>query len=442
MNLKNKKTASNCFAFLIFLIVTSSSLLQAQQIIAGPMLGYNTMREVAVWVQMDEEAEVYLAVEPVDTSGKLLQGFSIKTDNQKANTATLISPLLEPGTSYSAQVYANDKALGKKIFFTTQSLWQWRKPAPDFSFLAGSCLYINESEYDRPGTPYGANYGILEKMAGEKADFMVWLGDNNYLREVDWNSRQGIYHRYTHSRGLPELQSLLKTMHHYAIWDDHDYGPNDSDWTYWNKDITREAFTDFWANPNYGVAGLKGTTGTFSWNDCQFFLLDNRWDRSPEQSDGTILGAAQIKWLIDALRYSQASFKFICVGGQFLSDFQGFENHANFTKERQYIIDQLDKYEIKGVIFLNGDRHHSEISRMETKAGQVYYDITSSPLTSGSYDHSDESNHFRVPETIIDVRSYAQIKVFGAIDRKCQVLFKGVDGETLVNHLLDFGEEE
>jgi len=426
--------------FYSIVIIFSAQFLHAQKVIAGPMLGYNTMREAAIWVQTDQEAELYLAIQTSDLPVKLFQSQPVKTEQLKANTATLITPLLEPGTTYSVQVMSNEQALSEKIIFTTQPLWQWRKPAPDFSFLAGSCLYINETQYDRPGTPYGNNYEILEKMATEDTDFMVWLGDNNYLREVDWNSRQGIYHRYSHSRGLPELQSLLKKMHHYAIWDDHDYGPNDSDWTYWNKDITREAFTDFWANPNYGVTGLKGTTGTFSWNDCQFFLLDNRWDRTPEQSDGSILGEAQTKWLIDALRYSQASFKFICIGGQFLSDFQGFENHANYSQERQYILDQLDKYQIKGVIFLNGDRHHSEISRMETKAGQVYYDITTSPLTSGSYDHSSEPNHFRVPETIIDVRSYAEIKVYGAIDRKCQVLFKGVDGKVLVDHLLDFGE--
>jgi len=323
------KRISTLKFFSLTLALFFGSSLSAQKIVAGPMLGYNTMREVAVWVQLDTESEVYLSVAPKENSKFISKGFKVNTLNEKANTATLISPLLEPGTAYLIQVMANDKPVGEKFEITTQSLWQWRKPAPDFSFLAGSCLYINEKEYDRPGTPYGADYQILEQMATEQSDFMIWLGDNNYLREVDWNSRQGIYHRYTHSRGLPELQPLLRKMHHYAIWDDHDYGPNDSDWTYWNKEITREAFTDFWANPNYGVTGLKGITGTFSWSDCQFFLLDNRWDRSPEEDEGSILGEDQVNWLIDALRYSQASFKFICLGGQFISDFQGFENHAN-----------------------------------------------------------------------------------------------------------------
>ncbi len=88
----------------------------------------------------------------------------------------------------------------------TKSLWKWRTDAPDFSFLAGSCSYINEPEYDRPGRPYGGDFETFNSMAREEAKFMVWLGDNAYLREADWDSKFGIQHRFTHSRSLVELQ--------------------------------------------------------------------------------------------------------------------------------------------------------------------------------------------------------------------------------------------
>lgn len=39
----------------------------------------------------------------------------------------------------------------------------------------------------------------------------------------------------THSRSVAELQPFLASTHHYAIWDDHDYGPNDSDRGFYNK---------------------------------------------------------------------------------------------------------------------------------------------------------------------------------------------------------------
>jgi alkaline phosphatase D len=39
----------------------------------------------------------------------------------------------------------------------------------------------------------------------------------------------------------------------------------------------------FWANPNY-VFENEATTGTFQWNDVQFFMVDNRWFRTPNDN--------------------------------------------------------------------------------------------------------------------------------------------------------------
>lgn len=418
--------------FIVGMFIISVGTSYAQSLKSGPMLGYNTMREVGVWLQMEDQGYATITYWPKGNKVATKNSETFYTENYKANTATIAIGPLEPGTEYEYHLLLND-VVGSQIYsFTTQELWQWREDPPKFSFIAGSCVYINEEKYDRPGKGYGRNYEIFEKMAEEDASFMVWLGDNTYLREADWNSRSGIYHRFTHSRAVPELQPLLSKMHHYAIWDDHDYGPNDSDYTYWGKDITREAFVDFWANLNYGVNGLDGITGTFSWNDCQFFMLDNRWDRTPPSAEGHILGEDQLIWLIDGLRTSKASFKFVCIGGQVVSDFAGFENHAVYGAERKKLLHLIDDYNIKNVVFLNGDRHHSEVSRYETPDGDVIWDITSSPMTSGSYDHSDEPNNFRYKDSMIGENNYAVISIEGKRkERKLTVEFKNKSGKKI-----------
>ena len=190
---------------------------------------------------------------------------------------------------------------------------------------------------------------------------MKWIGIHRQVSII----------RYTHTRSLPEIQPLLASTHHYATWDDHDYGPNDSDRSFSGKELTLKAFKDFWANPNYGVGGTEGVTGTFFWQDCQFFIMDDRWYRAPRHGTGEYFGKAQLTWLIDALRYSKASYKFICAGGQVLNDAAVFENYVQFPEERQALLDSLDRYNIKGVVFLTGDRHHSEISRMQTADGDA-----------------------------------------------------------------------
>ena len=53
------RTTFRVIATTVLLSVTAVSSFAAE-IVAGPMLGYSTMREVAVWVQLDDAAQVQL----------------------------------------------------------------------------------------------------------------------------------------------------------------------------------------------------------------------------------------------------------------------------------------------------------------------------------------------------------------------------------------------
>ena len=67
------------------------------------------------------------------------------------------------------------------------------------------------------------------------------------------------------------------------------------------------------------MTGKGGITGLFQWSDVDFFLMDNRYHRTSNNNftvDRQILGKDQIDWLINALTFSQATFKFIAMGGQ------------------------------------------------------------------------------------------------------------------------------
>lgn len=403
-------------SFSIFLILTANLIYG--QIKSGPMLGYNTMKEVAVWVQTEEPTKVGLKYFPLGDDENT-QSTIAMSRSEKGNTVHLIATNLEPGTTYQYLLTAGDEE--RKGEFTTQSLWQHRSDPPNFSFVTGSCVYSNQEKYDRPGEPYGQGNKIFESIVSTKAEFMLWLGDNIYLREPDWSSRSGIYQRYTHFKSQAEIQNLWKSMHHYAIWDDHDYGPNDADRSYVNKEITLEAFKDFWSNSDYGVNGKEGITHQFSYNDLDFFLLDNRYYRSPNKSKTgkrEILGEEQIDWLIEALVFSEASFKIVAIGGQLLSNAAVYENHATYAEEREKIIKRIEEEEIKNVIFLSGDRHKTELSKMILKNGNVLYDYTCSPLTSKAYDTSDEKNDFRIEGTHVSTQNFGLLNLSGSFENR------------------------
>ncbi len=406
------------------------------------MNGYSEMREAVVWVQMNDACITELYYRADKAPDKEYRSLAVAADPEKAYTALLIADQVEPGMTYSYDIYADgrNQTAHLDLSFTTQSLWQYRTDPPEFTIAAGSCAYINEEAYDRPGRQYGGEYGIFDRMAEAEPDMVLWLGDNVYFREADWFSRSGMLRRYTHARGIPEIQKLLRTGHHYAIWDDHDYGPNDALRSWPHKDKALEAFKLFFANNGYGVNGLGGTTSAFSFGDADFFLLDNRWHRTDYNTktvEQQVFGKAQIDWLIENLAFSRAPFKFIVTGGQILNDAPVWENYANYPEERTYLLDRIASEGIKGVIFLTGDRHHTELCSVEHK-GVLMYDLTLSPLTSGTHDGGDEATTNRVEGTLYNERNFGLLHLSGPRKaRRLDIDVRDAEGNSVWEHRLE-----
>lgn len=420
---------------LIFCLVLSQSVFAQQELLqSGPMLGYSGFREVMIWVQTTSQASVKIGYFKSGEESRFTE--VVETSKEGDFIAKLYPQDLEYGQRYNYVVYINGEALSfdYPLFFQSQALWQWRSDPPAFSFAIGSCYYANESKDDRPGKAYGGEYQIFDAIHKKAPDFMMWLGDNTYLRTPDFLSKTGIRHRYRHARSLPELQPLLSSVHHYAIWDDHDYGPNDADRSYVNKQLTESAFNDYWGNPNTDVTGKGGITGQFMWQDVAFFLLDNRYHRAPnksKQEGKDLLGGYQIDWLIDALRSSRAPFKFVCVGGQTISNAAVYENYAAYPEERASLLQRIEEEKIEGVIFLSGDRHHTEISKMPRADSYPLYDLTCSPLTSGTHRPKDENNDFLLKDKTYYERNFGIVSISGPrTDRQLQLTIYNSEGQS------------
>ncbi len=412
---------------LLILFITLVINLNAQdaRIQSGPMLGYSEMKEVVIWIQTKAAYEVQISYWNTDDKAKIYKTNLVRTEKSNAYTAKLIADNVEPGISYEYSLSVDKETIefNYPTIFKAQPIWKYRGDPPEFSLATGSCAYINETKYDRPGK-YGSDYEIFEAIHSKHPNLMIWLGDNFYYREPDWNSWTGITQRNTHTRSIPELQPLLASTHHYAIWDDHDYGPNDSDRSFWNKEQTYEAFKLFWPNPSFGIEGAKGTITSFQWGDADFFLLDNRTYRTPNKlkaNNKTILGATQLQWIKDALVSSSATFKIIAMGGQFLTSVQAFETYANngFKHERDEIIAFIYKHDIKGVIFLSGDRHFTELSLLKEEGKPDIYDLTTSSLTAGVNTYGDqENNRYRIPNTLVMRHNFSLLNFRGPVEKR------------------------
>lgn len=433
-----KRILITCFAITSLLASAQKDLLQS-----GPMMGYAQMREAVIWVQTTKPASVYALYN--DKKGSETEIYStdtILTKEYYANTAKLILNKVEPGRHYSYRLYINGQKIERSYPFVVKipDDWRYRKDPPEFNMALGSCTYINEGQYDRPGNSYGGEYEIFKSVLDKKPDAMLWLGDNIYLRPADWFNRTGYIKRYTHTRSLPELQELWSACNHFAIWDDHDFGPNNATGSWYQKDLALEMFELFWANPTFGYSDLPGTMSAFTYSDVDFILMDNRFNRTENYNKGEkhIFGRKQSDRLIDLLKFSRAPFKVVATGGQFLNTAQVYENHSNYNAERDYILRRINEEGIKGVVFISGDRHHSEVSKHKLSNGDYVYEFTVSPLTSGPNTNVTETNETQVEGSLIQERNFAIMNVTGKFrERVLSIQFYNVKGKKIFNYTIE-----
>ncbi len=427
---------------LLFLFLTGTSAIAQKSLLqSGPMIGRVNKTDIKLWAQTKKPAHVKFAywIKGKPATKKYSQ--TVKTNKDGAYTAHIVIDHLKPGKEYVYQLYINNKKVSFDfpLTFKTQEVWKYHHAPSDFGFAFGSGAYINDPEFDRKGRAYGGEYEIFTHIPEKNPEFMIWDGDNTYLRQNEWDSKSAMVYRYTHDWSIPEKQKLFATMAHYAIVDDHDFGPNDSDGSFWNKDTSIDVFDLFWANPKH-VSGFKSATFQFNYNDADFFLLDNRYFRDPNAlkttDPKTMLGKEQLEWLKKALVFSKAKWKFVVMGGQFLNTARNFETYSNngFDKERQEIIDFIYKEGLKNVIFLTGDRHLTEISLLDQgKRYPKIWDITVSPLTSGPNTHgNEEKNLLRIPGTLIMKRNFAIFNIEGkGKDRHIRIEFFDKQGKLI-----------
>jgi alkaline phosphatase D len=401
-------------SIIIFILSVASLQISAQSEIV--MLGHVGQRNAEIWVHWPNETEnVSLQYSNPNWNGGEIS-FSVSKENHLSNKLILSS--LQPNTTYT--FFLKSKSFQTKIYeFTTQELWQWRKDAPDFSVVFGSCTYVNDTEFDRPGKPYGQSDSIFNVISALKPNAMIWGGDNIYLREGDFETQANMVNRYIKAREVPSIQKLLSTCPQYAVWDDHDFGPNDSHSSFQYKKESLSAFKEMWGNSNYGFSKNENNciTGKVTLNDVDLYLLDNRSFRIPPGTVGItpqMLGKEQINWLVEDLKSSKASFKLIAIGSQVLSSVADFENYANYKEERDYLLELLSKNNIKNVVFLTGDRHFAELSEIKLSNNIRVLDITASPLSSKPYSNSKEVNSNRVEGTFVGEQNFAHISFTGS----------------------------
>lgn len=402
---------------------------QKAKLFAGPLVGSVTKNSAKIWIGYRGKGKN--AVILGDTSTKKLYyptGYSYLASNGVV-ALTFDFTGLQPDHVYNILVSIEGWKSNARASFRTLA----DTAVKDFSFSLGSCALMN-TDWSRPIFP-GGKTRIFNSIRSRHSDFMLWLGDNlYYMKKSEYSTVEGMFERNMKVRtAFKKFRFFITAMPHYAIWDDHDFGPNDSDGRWHMKDSALMVFKSFWPNTYPEQPQLNGNYFSFRYYDAEFFMTDDRYFRDPPgDSAAHFLGENQLVWLKNKLLMSDATFKFIAVGTQVLNENRFGETYHQYPKEQMELLDFIAKNNIKGVIFLTGDKHYSEICRKEVN-GYPIIDFTSSPMTSPPLPRrllGAMKNPTRIPNTDYGRHSYGRISLSGAAgNRKCTIEIYGIAGK-------------
>jgi alkaline phosphatase D len=335
---------------------------------------------------------------------------TIETKASRDYTAIISVDGLEANTEYHYNLVVGGKEIGNK---STDKRWVFRtypetgEPAKVSVAFGGGAGY----------TPYYNH--MWNTLSSHWLPVFLFLGDNVYIDHPTYPSVQD--YCYYRRQSTAEYQNFISRTSVYAIWDDHDFGENDS----WGSPAKNrpewkipvwEKYKDNWNNPYYGGGEEDpGVWTDFSIGDVDFFMLDGRYYRSsPTVKNPDMLGEAQKEWLFEKLKQSEATFKVIASpvpwsfgvkggtqtvygpsgtvdpGDSEIKEFPPYkptevprtsDTWEGYAEEREKIFSFIEENKIEGVVLISADRHRSDAWKITREEGYDFYEFESSKLT-------------------------------------------------------------
>ena len=351
------------------------SFAQAIPEIAGPITGDVRANQVTLWMYAPAKSKCTFSYRAESSSKKDSKtGKLTALSNQAAKVPGQIFKStmngLSPDTRYQYQVSIDGQADPKwKGSFKTAPV----EGSPTaFRLAITSCMKI--------GRPQGSWNILLE----EQPDLHLTVGDTHYADTTDPTVQ--LEHHLTYRREK-EFAKVLQQVPTYAIWDDHDYGPNNSDGTAEGKEFSLAGWKQAWPNPPSGTSDTPGAFFKFSRGDVDFFVVDGRYHRSPNEladdDKKRMLGDAQFAWLLEGLKNSKAKFKIIASGS--VLHHSKVDGWRIFSFSRHRLFDAIKKHNISGVMYIGGDMHQSLVweHHESDRVGYPMIEIMSSGITNG-----------------------------------------------------------
>ncbi|MBT5830291.1 MAG: tetratricopeptide repeat protein, partial [Candidatus Latescibacteria bacterium] len=212
------------------------------ELLHGPMLGDVTTNSAKFWVRTRKETPVQIRLQALDQPS--ITSSPVTTTEKKDFTAIISVDNLKPDTPYRYEVLIDGNAV------STQQLPEFR-----------TTMLSDTKTRFHIGFGGGANYNprnerMWDTVLSRAPRAFLFLGDNSYFNIPDVAAHQRYFFYRRHSR--PEYRRMIASTAMYAIYDDHDFGGNDSiggpeiDMPPWKRNVTLKTLRENFLNPYYG----------------------------------------------------------------------------------------------------------------------------------------------------------------------------------------------
>jgi len=333
----------------------------------GPVLGSLSDHGAAIWVRTDKPESLYLQLK--NGSGEVEMEEKISTREFDGNTYIFRLTGLRENSRYQYTINSADNNL-KGAFRTLKAVGS----EVTTKIVFGSCYSqgLMKKEKGR----------IFEQILKEKPDAVIILGDVPYSDDHNLAERRADHRVF---RENPYFSKLAAAVPIYAIWDDHDYGTDNSDGDFNNKETSLKVFNEFWPNPENPARTDGGIYTSFVMNNIEVFLLDTRYFSRQSKISPTLLGEKQFSWLCDSLQASMAKYKILASGVPLASTNVDGWGGEFFMAERERLFSCINDNQISGVLMISGDFHRAEVHEFKLDgwlSANSIHDFTSSPFKS------------------------------------------------------------
>lgn len=214
-----------------------------------------------------------------------------------------------------------------------------------------------------------SNHPVWDSIRERDPLFLAHMGDMAYYDpgsgvHVPDSSLATYRQMYSDVHAVPRQAVLYRNAPIVYMFDDHDYGPNDSNTTAPGKANCHQVYRE--RVPHYPTAlGSGSPYHAFQIGRVQFLVTDQRSFKSPQTDpDGpskTMLGSAQKTWMESVLTASTAKLLVWIMGGQWIGSTHP-DTWGNYNTERLEIAAMLgDTDWANRMMMVSGDVHEMGI---------------------------------------------------------------------------------